>query len=47
MEGPWLLDPPLELQVYDQLVRPAQEVDEQVHENVEDVRLVTISDGID
>jgi hypothetical protein len=47
VEGPWLLDSSLELQVYDQLVWPAQEVDEQVHENIENVRLITISDGID
>ena len=46
VERPRLLDPPLELQMHDELVLAAKELHQELHEDVENVGLVDIANHV-
>lgn len=46
VQRPRLFDAPLELQVHDKLAFASQVLHEQLHEDVKDVRLVNVSNGV-
>ena len=47
IEWPWLLHPPLKLQMNDEVIFTAEELNQQLHKDVQNVRLIAISDGVE